>query len=160
MLWLNHVSKNLRGSCNFHYVVISSDNLEAACDLCLELFDRSEIWPASRQHRCRRTCQTLKRCDSLNYQSRGIDNFRDLTKRILSAIETGFLTIRAWQRPNLVSMSLFQSRKAVCFTVRWDIETASAFSSASKPGRSNENPIWWQWHGNTKRLSNLLCCDA
>ena len=40
------------------------------------------------------------------------------------------------------------------------IETISAFRPASNPGRSNENPIWWRWHGNTKSLSNLQCCDV
>ena len=40
------------------------------------------------------------------------------------------------------------------------IETVSAFRPASNPGRSNENPIWWWWHGNTKSLSDLQWCDV
>ena len=30
------------------------------------------------------------------------------------------------------------------------LEPVSAFSLANNPGHSNENPIWWRWHGNTK----------
>ena len=43
------------------------------------------------------------------------------------------------------------------------IETVSAFSPASKPGRSNENPNWWRWHETgfeTLRLRILFCIDA
>ena len=36
-----------------------------------KLSDRSEIWQAPWQHCCRGACQISKRCDDLNYQSRG-----------------------------------------------------------------------------------------
>ena len=50
-------------------------------DLYLELFDRSEIWQATRQQGYRRACQISKRCDNLDYQSRGFVTSRDLTAR-------------------------------------------------------------------------------
>ena len=52
-------------------------------DLYLGLSDRSEIWQAPRQHWCRCACQISKRCDDLNYQSRGFETSRDLTIRRL-----------------------------------------------------------------------------
>ena len=52
-------------------------------DLYLELYDRSEIWQAPRQQRCRCACQIKKRCEYLNYQSRVFDTSRDLTIRCL-----------------------------------------------------------------------------
>ena len=30
-------------------------------------------------------------------------------------------------------------------------ETVSAFNPTNNPGRSNENPIWWRWQGNTQK---------
>ena len=52
-------------------------------DLYLELFDRSDIWQALRQHCCRCACQISKRYDNLKYQSRGFETSRDLTQRRL-----------------------------------------------------------------------------
>ena len=49
----------------------------------LELSDRSEIWQTLRRHRCRCACQTSKRCDDSNCQSRGFGTSRDLKVRRL-----------------------------------------------------------------------------
>ena len=40
------------------------------------------------------------------------------------------------------------------------IEPVSAFSPANNPGRANENPIWWRWHGNTKSHAILPSVDV
>ena len=40
------------------------------------------------------------------------------------------------------------------------IEPVSAFSLANNPGHSNENPIWWRWHGNTKSHAILPFGDV
>ena len=40
------------------------------------------------------------------------------------------------------------------------IEPVSAFSPANNPGRANENPIWWRWHGNTKTHAILPSADV
>ena len=40
------------------------------------------------------------------------------------------------------------------------IEPVSAFSPANNPGRANENPIWWRWHGNTKSHAILPSADV
>ena len=50
-------------------------------DLYLELSDRSDIWQAPRQQGCRSACQISRRCDNLNYQSRGFETSRDLTSQ-------------------------------------------------------------------------------
>ena len=46
------------------------------------------------------------------------------------------------------------------FTFGDDIEPVSAFSPANNPGRANENPIWWRWHGNTKSHAILPSADV
>ena len=38
-------------------------------DSCLDFFNRSEIWQAPRQQRCRDACQISERCDLDNIQS-------------------------------------------------------------------------------------------
>ena len=40
------------------------------------------------------------------------------------------------------------------------IEPVSAFSLANNSGHSNENPIWWRWHGNTKSHAILPFGDV
>ena len=60
-------------------------------DLYLALSDRSEIWQAPRQQGCRSACQISKRCDNLNYQSRGFETSRDLTIRRLIGYWNGAL---------------------------------------------------------------------
>ena len=52
-------------------------------DRYFKLSYRFEIWQAHRQHCCRGACQISKRCDNLNYQSRGFETSRDLTIRRL-----------------------------------------------------------------------------
>ena len=64
-------------------LVVRSRKVSKPRDLYLELYDRSEIWQAPRQRCCRRACQISKRCDNLNYRSRGIENSRDPTIRRL-----------------------------------------------------------------------------
>ena len=51
--------------------------------LCSVWTDHFEIWQASGQHCCRDACQISKRCDYLNYRSRGFESSRDLTIRCL-----------------------------------------------------------------------------
>ena len=68
-----------------------SQNLEAVRFL-FRIASRSEIWQPHRHHCCRCACQISKRCDNLNYQSRGFETSRDLTIRRLSDIETGSRT--------------------------------------------------------------------
>ena len=45
-------------------------------------------------------------------------------------------------------------------TTSLTIEPVSAFSQANNPGRANENPIWWRWHGNTKSHAILPSADV
>ena len=40
------------------------------------------------------------------------------------------------------------------------IEPVSAFSPANNPGRANENPIWWRWHGNKESHAILPSTDV
>ena len=49
-----------------------------------KLFNRSEIWQAPRQHRCRDACQISKRHDPDNTQPRGFETSRDFVVRHLS----------------------------------------------------------------------------
>ena len=63
--------------------IVRSREVSKSRDLYLELFDRSEIWQAHRQHCCRCACQISKRYVSLKYQSRGFETSRDLTIRRL-----------------------------------------------------------------------------
>ena len=51
---------------------------EVSINLYLKLSDRSKIWQATLQQLA---CQMSKRCDDLNYQSRGFETWRDLTIR-------------------------------------------------------------------------------
>ena len=62
-------------------LIVRSCKVSKPWDLYLELYDRSEIWQAPRERCCRRACQISKRCDNLNYWSRGIETSRDLTIR-------------------------------------------------------------------------------
>ena len=62
-------------------------------DLYLELSDHTEIWQALRQQCCRCACQISKRCDNLEYQSRGFETLRDLTKRRLFGYWDGALCL-------------------------------------------------------------------
>ena len=64
-------------------LIVRSRKVSKPRDLCLEFSDRSEIWQAPRQHCCRCACQISKRCDNLNYQSRGFETSRDLEIRRL-----------------------------------------------------------------------------
>ena len=64
-------------------LTVRSRKVSKPWDLYLELSDRSEIWQAPRQQGCRIACQISKRCDNLNYQSRGFEISRDLTIRRL-----------------------------------------------------------------------------
>ena len=58
-------------------------------NLCLELFDRSEIWQAHRQQCCWDTCQISKRYNNSNYQYRVFETSWDLMIRHFSDTETG-----------------------------------------------------------------------
>ena len=62
-------------------LVVWSREVSKPRDLRLILSDRSDIWQAPRQHCCRSTCQISKRCDNLNYQSRGFETSPDLMIR-------------------------------------------------------------------------------
>ena len=44
--------------------------------------------------------------------------------------------------------------------LRNSIEPVSAFSPANNPGRANENPIWWRWHGDTESHAILPSTDV
>ena len=48
-----------------------------------KLSDRSKIWRVPRQDSCRSAYQISKRCDDLNYKSRGFETSRDLTIKCL-----------------------------------------------------------------------------
>ena len=53
-------------------------------DSDLDFFNRSEIWQAHRQQRCRYTSAILERCDHYNFQSRSFQHSRDLAVRRLT----------------------------------------------------------------------------
>ena len=72
---------------------VRSRKVSTPRDLYLELSDRSEIWQALRQQCCRCACQISKRYDNLNYQSRGFETLRDLTKRRLFGYWDGALLL-------------------------------------------------------------------
>ena len=62
-------------------LIIRSRKVWKPRDLYLELHDCSAIWQAHWHQCCRCVCQISKRCDNLNYQSRGFDISRDLKIR-------------------------------------------------------------------------------
>ena len=64
-------------------LIVRSREVSKPRDLYSKLFDRSEIWQARRQHRCRSACQISKRRDDLNCQSHGFETLWDLTIRHL-----------------------------------------------------------------------------
>ena len=70
--------------------IVRSRKVTKPRDLYLELSDRSEIGQAPRQQCCRGACQISKRCDDLNYKSRGFMISRDLTIRHLIRYWSGF----------------------------------------------------------------------
>ena len=72
-------------------LTVRSRKVSKPPDLYLELSDRSVIWQAPRQQGCRSACQISKRCDNLNYQSRGFETSRDLTIRRLIGYWNGAL---------------------------------------------------------------------
>ena len=61
-----------------------SRSLEAV-RLGLVFFNRSEIWQAHRQQRCRDACQISERYNHYNTQSRSFDTLRDLPVKRLTA---------------------------------------------------------------------------
>ena len=82
-------------------LIVRSREVSKPRDLYLELSNRSEIWQAPRQRCCRSACQISKRCDDLNFQSRGFETSRDLTIRRLigywnGAQVTKLMTNRVW----------------------------------------------------------------
>ena len=77
-------------------LTVISREVSKSRDLYLELSDRSDIWQAPRQQGSRSACQISKRCDNLNYQSRGFETSRDLTIRRLIGYWNGAL-ITTWQ---------------------------------------------------------------
>ena len=80
-------------------LTVRSRKVSKTRDLYLELPDRSEIWQAPRQQSCRSACQISKRCDNLNYQSRGFETSRDLTIRRLIGYWNG-AQIFKWEALN------------------------------------------------------------
>ena len=98
-------------------LIVRSRKVSKPRDLYLELSDRSEIWQAPRQHCCRCACQISKRCDNLNYQSRGFETSRDLTIRRLIGYWNGALnptgSLRIFIRnPELMEIFCFNSMSA------------------------------------------------
>ena len=83
-------------------------------DLSLELSDRSEIWQAPQQQGCRSACQISKRCDNLNYQSRGFETSRDLTIRRLIGYWNGAQQA-GWQW----DLSSADYHEMIVFAVTW-----------------------------------------
>ena len=79
-------------------LTVRSRKVSKSRDLYLELSDRCEIWQAPRQQGCRSACQISKRCDNLNYQSRGLDTSRDLTIRRLIGYWNGALVLYIFVR--------------------------------------------------------------
>ena len=91
-LWLAKDSTRAPSQYPIRRVIVRSRQVSKPRNLYLELTDRSEIRQSPRQQCCRGACQILKRCDDLNYQSRGFETSRDLTSRRLIHvidIETG-----------------------------------------------------------------------
>ena len=74
-------------------ILVRSHKVSKQRDLYLELYNRSEIWQETRQQHCWCASQISKRCDNLNYQSRGFQTSWDLTIRRL---------IRYWDRTLLI----------------------------------------------------------
>ena len=92
-------------------LTVRSRNVSKPRDLYLELSDRSEIWQAPRQQGCRSACQISKRCDNLNYKSRGLQTSRDLTITRLIGYWNGALVFRC----DLVLNDLTVIHKRGCF---------------------------------------------
>ena len=92
--WRSGPGFNIRG------LIVRSREVSKPRDVYLKLSDGSEIWQAPRHQCCRRACQISKRCDDLNYQSRGFETWRCLTIRRL---------IGYW---NEAQVSLLETRSA------------------------------------------------
>ena len=63
----------------------SSREVSKPRDSGLDFSNRSQIWQAPRQQRCRDACQISERYDHYNIQSRGFETSRDLAVRRLTA---------------------------------------------------------------------------
>ena len=74
------------------------------------------------------------------------------------------LHINVWEMAGVTAMAAggeqTQSAQACDVSLGARIEPVSAFSPANNPGRANENPIWWRWHGNTKSHAILPSADV
>ena len=88
-------------------LIVRSRKVSKPPDLYLESSDRSEFWQAPRQQCCRSASQISKRCDNLNYQSRGFETLRDLTIRRLIGYWNGGLISSWWLRELLHSAHSF-----------------------------------------------------
>ena len=88
-----YIEPNVVNKALFQYpirrLIVRSRKVSKPRDFYLGLFDHIEIWQAPRQHCCRRACQISKRCDDLNYQSRGFETSWDLTTRHLIRYSNG-----------------------------------------------------------------------
>ena len=77
------------------------------------------IWRAHRQHCCRRACQISKRCDNLNYQSRGFETSRDFIghwNRSLLYLNTHEVSPVYWHTyPSVNTMLHRRDSNASCF---------------------------------------------
>ena len=70
------------------------------------------------------------------------------------------LVFSGWKLPyRLPTTHVISSRVHAVLYKIWFIESVSAFIPANNPGRSNQNSIWWRWHGNTKGRVILLRFD-
>ena len=71
--------------CTVRRLTARSRKVSKSRDSGLDSSNRSEIWKAPRQQRCRGACQLTERCDNCNTQSRGFETSRDLAVRRLTA---------------------------------------------------------------------------
>ena len=111
-------------------LIVRSREVSKPRDLYLELFDRSEIWQALRQHCCRCACQISKRYDNLKYQSRGFETSRDLTIRRLFGYWDGV--------QNSAFTGTFCRNQAIDFPHKYQL---------------SESPFYMSWRHHTNALS-------
>ena len=80
-IWCTHHGLWTLGFYSVRHTTISRE-VSRTRDSDLEFFDRSKIWHALRQQRCREACKILERCNYYNFKFRCHETSRDLAVRL------------------------------------------------------------------------------
>ena len=75
------------------HLIVRSRKVSEQRDLYLEMYGRSEIWQHLGSSAAEVLVKISKRCDNLNYESRGFESLRDLTIRRLIGYWNGVSTL-------------------------------------------------------------------